>query len=134
MSETEASSPDNRRAERVHVPLTVRWEGVLAAMKGTIGDLSTSGCFVLSEDKVEAEELIRLEIILPRDGTTIYAWGEIVYKVPEIGFGLRFTLIDDEDQKKLDLLLKAEIYRKRRKTSAPAANAAGDESAPADAP
>lgn len=96
---------ERRRAERVHVNLDARWEGVLARREGSIVDISSTGCFMLTTDAVTPGELIRLEIQLPT-GRWIYLWAEVVYSVPEIGFGLRFTgSIDETEQIMLELLI-----------------------------
>ncbi|HVF49054.1 MAG TPA: PilZ domain-containing protein [Pyrinomonadaceae bacterium] len=81
---------ERRRAGRVETNLNARWEGILASRTGNIVDLSWNGCFVLTADEVILGELIRIEIEFPEKGR-IYLWGEVVYKNPEIGFGLRFT-------------------------------------------
>ncbi|HEX8846053.1 MAG TPA: PilZ domain-containing protein [Pyrinomonadaceae bacterium] len=101
---------DRRAADRVKVNLKVTWEGVLAIMKGEIVDLSTTGCFVLTDDKVEHGELIRLEIEQPRSGT-LYLWAKVVYQMPEIGFGVCFTGAEESEMKRLGWLVKAELRR-----------------------
>ncbi|HYP54494.1 MAG TPA: PilZ domain-containing protein [Pyrinomonadaceae bacterium] len=87
---------DRRRAERVETSLEAHWEGVLTRLAGTIVDLSATGCFILTADQVRPNELIRLEISMPE--TTVCLWGEVVYKIPEIGFGVRFTGADAAEE------------------------------------
>jgi hypothetical protein len=96
---------DRRQSERVYVRLNARWEGVLARCEGNIVDLSTTGCFVLTADRVKPKELIRVEIQLPTEGW-LYLWGEVVYRIEEMGFALRFTGVSDMEQAMLDLLLE----------------------------
>jgi hypothetical protein len=96
---------DRRQSERVYVRLNARWEGVLARCEGNIVDLSTTGCFVLTADLVKPKELIRVEIQLPTEGW-LYLWGEVVYRIEEMGFALRFTGVSDMEQAMLDLLLE----------------------------
>ena len=91
---------ERRRAERVHTDLDARWEGVLAASRGSVVDLSCSGCFVLTNDDVQPRELIRLEIKMPT-GRDIYLWGEVVYQIAEMGFALRFTGSDETEHRML---------------------------------
>jgi len=88
---------ERRRAKRAQVNLAAKWEGVLSQMSGTVTDISTGGCFVLTEDRVQLDELIRLEIQL-LGGKLISIWGEIVYRAPDIGFGLRFTGCSEQEQ------------------------------------
>ena len=87
---------DRRRSDRVETNLEAHWEGVLTRLAGTIVDLSASGCFILTADQVKPNELIRLEIEMPE--TSVCLWGEVVYKIPEIGFGVRFTGADAAEE------------------------------------
>ena len=95
---------ERRQAERVYVRLDARWEGVLAQCEGHIVDLSTTGCFVLTSDRVKPKELIRVEIQLPTEGW-LYLWGEVVYRIEDMGFALRFTGVSTMEQAMLNLLL-----------------------------
>jgi hypothetical protein len=91
---------ERRRAPRAKVNLPARWEGVLSQQHASVTNLSVNGCFVLSGGTVEAKELIRLEITFP-DNDQIYPWAEVVEEANEIGFAVRFTAMDDEEQEKL---------------------------------
>ena len=91
---------ERRRAERFQTDLAARWEGVLAASRGSVVDVSCTGCFVLTNDDVRPGELIRLEIEMPT-GRRLHLWGEVVYQISEMGFALRFTGCDATEQKML---------------------------------
>ena len=106
---------EKREAERVQVSLDARWEGVLAQCGGTVVDLSRTGCFILTSDLAAQEELIRLEVELPTGGV-IYLWGEVVYKISEMGFGIRFTGVAEAERAMLELLI--EYARGARETIA----------------
>lgn len=95
---------ERRETERVRADLEAHWEGVLARRDGTVVDISSSGCFILTADDVKPEELIRLEIRLPT-GRWIYLWGEVVYKIEEMGFALRFTGSDETELQMLGILI-----------------------------
>lgn len=97
---------ERRKAKRVNVKLNARWEGVLVQRTGTLSDLSISGCFILTSDDVQPDELIRLEFQLPTK-RWIAVWGIVVYQIPEMGFALRFTGADETEQKMLELLLES---------------------------
>jgi hypothetical protein len=101
---------ERRKSVRVKVNFQVHWEGGVAARSGTIADLSTTGCFILSEDLVKPGELVRLEIQQPQGGVVVI-WGQVVYQIEEMGFALNFTHADDDDWKRLGWIVKAEIYR-----------------------
>ena len=104
---------ERRKNDRVKVSLQATWEGVLTILKGEIVDLSSTGAFILTNDQVTLGELIRLEIQQPREGV-LYLWAEVVYKMSEIGFGVRFTGADEAEMKRLEWLVKAELMRARR--------------------
>ena len=91
---------ERRTAPRTKVNLPARWEGVSSPQQATVTNLSVNGCFILSGGSVEARELIRLEITLPED-KHIYPWAEVVEAAGEIGFAVRFTMMDDEDLERL---------------------------------
>ena len=101
---------ERRRAPRVKVDLPARWEGVLTQQTGQVTDLSINGCFVLSGGQVEAKELVRLEIHLP-DQSPMYLWAEVVDAAYDIGFAVRFTATDDDDQRRLAEFINAELLR-----------------------
>lgn len=100
---------ERRKAERAKVDLRASWEGSLTRLEGSIVDLSITGCFILSDDKVRVGELIRVEIQPPQQGA-LYIWGEVIYQIPEMGFAVHFTGADDEDLKRLQWLVKAELH------------------------
>jgi hypothetical protein len=102
---------ERRRAERVWVILDVSWEGASGQRKGTISDISTIGCFILTSPEVAVAEPIRVGIQLPT-GRIITLLGEAVYSTEEIGFALRFTGLDS--QEKLFLKRLVESARKRQ--------------------
>ncbi|HEV2882944.1 MAG TPA: PilZ domain-containing protein [Pyrinomonadaceae bacterium] len=110
---------ERRQADRVYVQLNARWEGVLARCEGHVVDLSTTGCFVLTADLVKPKELIRVEIQLPTEGW-LYLWGEVVYRIEEMGFALRFTGVSDMEQAMLDLLLEFMREESGNNAAAPA--------------
>jgi hypothetical protein len=96
---------ERRKSERVRADLPARWEGVLAAREGTVADLSRNGCFVLTRADVQPQELIRLEIET-ETGRRLYLWGEVVYRMEEIGFALRFTGTERAEQQMLEALIE----------------------------
>ncbi|CAN5842981.1 hypothetical protein BH18ACI4_BH18ACI4_11260 [soil metagenome] len=101
---------ERRSALRIKVSLPVRWEGVLTQQTATITSLSETGCFVLTGGEVEPKELIRLEIGLP-DQEPVYFWSEVVDEAYEIGFAVRFTSAEDDDQARLDAYVKGQLAR-----------------------
>ena|SRR6267378_3955880 len=96
---------ERRAAERRRTDLNARWETLRTEGRGAICDLSSIGCFVLTNTAVRRGELIRLEINFPRESTSV--WGQVVYAVAEMGFALRFAFGGDGDQDLLNRLIES---------------------------
>lgn len=81
---------ERRSAERVPLPLAVRWDGLSGMHSARISDLGLSGCYIETLAQVAPGEEIRFEIQLPT-GHWMPLRGTIVYHHPNLGFGVRFT-------------------------------------------
>ncbi len=95
---------ERRHAERFQINLRARWESLLVSGRGTVCDLSRSGCFVLGGRAVKTGELIRLSIEFPDH--LVLAWGEVVYALPEVGFALRFIFNQENEERALHKLIE----------------------------
>src|SRR3954447_25206979 len=87
---------ERRNAPRLQTNLKVRWETLQTGGRGTVCDLSTSGCFILTGGEVTPPELVRLNIALSSEMATL--WGTIVYAIGEMGFAVRFVFGSDADK------------------------------------
>jgi hypothetical protein len=81
---------ERRRDERVPLLLDVRWEGLSGKHHARISDISLSGCYVESLGQVTVGEVVRFEIQLPT-ARWMPLRGEVVYHLPTLGFGVKFT-------------------------------------------
>jgi hypothetical protein len=81
---------ERRSARRLKVSLDACWEGTRAQCGGLVVDLSEAGCFILTSDRVAPREMVRVEL-RPSPDERVQVWGEVIYQVPEMGFGLRFV-------------------------------------------
>jgi hypothetical protein len=106
MPPNEVPRVERRKAERVKVNIKAHWEGVLEQKEGTVVDLSINGCFILTAHLVETGELIRLEM-----ENSLILWGEVIYQVEEMGFGLRFTAAIGEEGQQLAKLIQEQKKR-----------------------
>lgn len=105
---------ERRKVQRYKVDLRARWVGKRAWRDGSVTDISTAGCFVLTDDLVETGELVKIELLLPADMITL--WGHVIYTAEEIGFGVRFSpFFPEDDRRKLELLVRAESLRSRKR-------------------
>ena len=64
--------------------------------RGSICDLSSTGCFVLTGGEINSGGLVRLEIHFRTEITLV--WGHVVYALPEMGFALRLVFRDDNER------------------------------------
>lgn len=94
---------ERRARQRFRVDLKVRWETLKAEGRGSVCDLSSSGCFILTGDDVKAGELTRLELVFDDDVATL--WGQAIYNVSEMGFAVRFLFGNKGDTNFLDHLV-----------------------------
>jgi hypothetical protein len=105
---------ERREVARYKVNLPVRWEGRRATRAGTITDISTGGCFILTDDLIDRGDPVKIELLLPAGVLTL--WGQVIYTAEEIGFGVRFRRpIPEAERRKLELLVKAEALRAQKK-------------------
>src|SRR5690242_19649766 len=95
---------ERRRAQRFRANVRVRWETLTTNGRGDVGDLSSSGCFVLTGGEVIRGELARLELMLPGEVTTL--WGNVVYTLSEMGFAVRFVFESEADEQIVERLIQ----------------------------
>jgi hypothetical protein len=95
------SGTERRRVERFSVTIDVEWMGAAGRKTGTISDISTEGCFVLSSGEVTDGETVR--IFLPLTGGMKVQFDcEVVNHVFEIGFAVIFTDLSAQQKDFLD--------------------------------
>lgn len=86
---------ERRSSNRLRTNLQVRWQTLKTEGRGTVCDLSVTGCFVLTGGDFTPRELVRMDLLLPQEVVTL--WGNVVYSVGEMGFAMRF-LFSGRDQ------------------------------------
>lgn len=93
-----------RRAPRVSIHLDVAWEGVFGKQKGTISDISVLGCYILCSGEVIDGEIAKV-IPLRLPDRNVVLKGEVRHHQHDMGFGMEFTTLnDDEVQFLFDLI------------------------------
>jgi PilZ domain len=88
---------ERRSKQRAQVSIDACWEGQRAQCGGLVVDLSETGCFILTSDRVVSGEVVRLTLD-PASDRRVHLWGEVVYQVAEMGFGLRFVHKHEAEQ------------------------------------
>lgn len=84
------NAAERRGKDRARVQIDACWEGQRAQCGGLVVDLSETGCFVLTSDRVAPNEVVRLTLD-PTSERRVHLWGEVVYQVADMGFALRFV-------------------------------------------
>jgi hypothetical protein len=90
-------SDERRDEERIPLSLEVRWEGVMHSAR--VSDISVDGCYIDTiAATVAVGELVSFELKLP-GGEWLPLRGEVTHTMPNVGFGLCFTFLTDEEQR-----------------------------------
>lgn len=99
---------ERRKDERSRPNIDVSWSGHTDRSSGTLNDISSSGCFILTGGRYEDGEIVRLYLPMS-DGRRVEFLGEIVNHVNEMGFAVRF--IDLSEAQKEFLLNFVEMFK-----------------------
>ena len=97
---------DRRNEGRALLLLHVEWEGASGKSEARTSDLSSGGCFVDTMAQVLEGEALNFKIMLP-GGDVVVTKGVVTYAYPNIGFGIRFSDMSDEDKFKLETILES---------------------------
>ncbi len=90
---------DHRRFPRV--PLATQVEHRDGSLIGFSRDVSTGGMFIETNQALDPGLRLNLRFHLDHDEPIVKAEAEILYQIPKIGIGLRFTEISPEDYERI---------------------------------
>src|SRR5258708_5631318 len=96
---------EKRKHGRQPLVMEASWEGSGIKSRARTVDISATGCFIDTLGEVEIGEKLNLKLTL-QDGEYISVQAVVMYRMPSLGFGVRFTKISDSDRLRLDVLLK----------------------------
>lgn len=86
---------------RKHQRVPVSFEVVLEAMSGKhdarMSDISIGGCYIDTIGQVATGEVVVFKVHLPT-GHWVQLRGEVVHYMPNVGVGLRFTRLSEEEE------------------------------------
>lgn len=88
---------DRRCDSRVPTNLHAKWDGISGGHQARIEDISLGGCFVNTTGRVEAGEIIVLQVRLP-SGEWLTLRGEATSIQVGVGFAVNFTFITGEEE------------------------------------
>ena len=95
---------EKRKHGRQSLVMEASWEGSGIKSRARTVDISATGCFIDTLAEVEVGETLNLKLTL--HGQYISVQAVVKYRMPSLGFGVRFTKISDSDRLRLDALLK----------------------------
>lgn len=80
-------------------------------VEGEVTNLSAGGCFVESNVGVSEGDLVKIHFDIPGGGD-LTVWGEVVFRVEETSFGVRFSAFSQGGARdKLAMILDEESRR-----------------------
>ena len=97
--------PEQRRSERVRLPLELRWESLSGRHAARLYDLSSTGCYIEAPGQVQTGELVRFEVQSPT-GRWLRLKGEVVHAQTHMGFALRFLGLSESQGCVVDELVE----------------------------
>jgi hypothetical protein len=109
---------ERRTSKRVWADIKTQWHGLLTNREGSISDISTSGCFILTGGEVSPGELVSVEIDVPKV-LRMQLWGKVVYHIADMGFALRFKDLSITDKTLLSRLIEYVQKQGPKKTETP---------------
>lgn len=101
---------ERRQENRIPVLMGIQLEGESGRYEARTSDLSNGGCFVETLGKQTEGQAISFKLRLP-SGDWLDLQGTVIYVDPNVGFGVRFTNISEDHQRRLEWLIKAERHR-----------------------
>jgi PilZ domain len=96
---------DRRSKPRLSVNLDAVWDRKQARQSACVIDLSEGGCYLDTVGAVRVGEIAAFRIMFP-DGDWLYLEGEVRHHRHELGFGVQFVDLNEEQLGKLRLLLE----------------------------
>ena len=103
-SDPAKSTKDSRRHLRKPFFRSVQFQNHRGIFKGSTINISVSGVFIATEEKLKVGQVIELN--LPINGKTVRIMGQVAW-LNEEGFGLKFKKIDRLCDKKMQVKAKA---------------------------
>jgi PilZ domain len=97
---------ERRKKPRLSVNLQVCWDGLCQNYPARVTNLSETGCYVDSIAAVSVGGILAFRVKLP-NGEWHFLEGEVMHYTPNVGFGLHFIDLDDEQLEPIRALLNA---------------------------
>jgi len=96
---------DRRAKPRLSVNLEAVWDGNTGNHPAMITNLSGGGCYLDTVGETRSGEIVCFRVLLP-DDDWLYLEGEVRHYVAGVGFGVQFVDLNEEQQHKIEWLLR----------------------------
>ncbi len=100
------TNDDRRKANRGTIILEATWEGDAGRHGARVSDMSMGGCYLDTIGQVEVGEILNINVQLP-EGEWITLRGTVAHLHPNLGFGIRFDDLSDDQRKLVTRLIAA---------------------------
>jgi PilZ domain len=97
---------ERRSKPRLTVSLNAVWDSSNGNHPARITDLSLGGCYLDTVGETMTGEIVCFRVSLP-DGDWLYLEGEVRHHRLGMGFGVRFLDLEQQQEEKIEGLLKA---------------------------
>jgi RNase P/RNase MRP subunit p29 len=92
---SDGAAEERREVARILTSLEASWKGIAGRHTARVSNLSTVGCYLETSQQALNREVIEVELKMP-DGAWLTLQGQVIYRIPEAGFGVFFTDMDEE--------------------------------------
>lgn len=89
---------DRRTEDRAPLRLEARLEGTSGRSNAHVTDISVDGCYIETWGRVTVGDVVSFEVQLP-SGEWLPLRGEVTHELADVGFGICFTFLTDEEQR-----------------------------------
>ncbi len=97
---------DRRSKPRLTVSLDAVWDSTTGRQSARITNLSEGGCYLDTVGETLSGEIVCFRLLMPNHDDWLYLEGEVRHYTPGVGFGVRFTDLNEEQKEKIALLIK----------------------------
>ena len=97
---------ERRRADRGTIYLEATWVGDAGRHGARVSDLSVGGCYLDTIGQAAVGEILTINVQLPK-GDWITLQGKVAHLQSDMGFGIRFTNLSNEQRKFVNQLIAA---------------------------
>jgi PilZ domain len=96
---------ERRSAPRLAISLGAVWDNSAGDHPARMTNLSRGGCYLDTVGETMSGEIVCLRVLLP-DDDWLYLEGEVRHHKVGMGFGVRFVDLNDEQEDKIESLLR----------------------------